>query len=535
MTVQFPFIIPTSQYLDFNGNPFTAVGTWFHWLGDPTVYPWSFNLDASNNLTLGRYNKNKTLIDSPITVNASTGMVTINDLTVSNSYSGVGGGGGGTGGSVTVVGQFGASKTPSQLPTNGIIPANWDAPGVPSAQLTVAKGQGLLYTVNNHIWCYVSTGSVSTGWTDIGASQGPTGPQGPAGPTGPTGPQGPQGVTGPIGMNWRSAWSSSLSYAINDAVSSGGSSYICIVANTNSQPPSANWSLLAQQGATGSTGATGSQGPQGNVGATGATGPQGPTGLTGAPGPQGSTGATGAQGPQGLQGPAGADSTVPGPTGPAGATGPAGPTGPKGADSTVPGPTGPAGATGPVGPTGPTGAASTVPGPPGATGATGPAGSTGAQGPTGPAGPSAVSTNAGNTATLGTDSLIYVPLPTLGYANLPVEVQQLPVAFPWVGKPAASGQIRIPMAMAITVPALLAGTVISVATNPAASAIFNLYKIHTGTQTSLGTITISTAGVATLAGAGGSLAIGDTLQMIAPATQDANLADLGITILAARV
>ena len=45
----------------------------------------------------------------------------------------------------------------------------------------------------------------------------------------------------------------------------------------------------------------------------------------------------------------------------------------------------------------------------GAVGPTGAQGPQGAQGPTGPQGPTAVSANAGNTATLGTDSLIYVP------------------------------------------------------------------------------------------------------------------------------
>jgi hypothetical protein len=66
------------------------------------------------------------------------------------------------------------------------------------------------------------------------------------------------------------------------------------------------------------------------------------------------------------------------------------------------------GVTGPVGPAGPQGIT-------GATGATGPIGPTGATGPqgiqgvTGATGPNAVSTDANNQATLGTDSKIYVP------------------------------------------------------------------------------------------------------------------------------
>lgn len=78
------------------------------------------------------------------------------------------------------------------------------------------------------------------------------------------------------GIIWRGAWASTTSYAVNDAVSSGGSSYIAMVAGTNSQPPSANWNLIAQkgdQGAQGAPGATGPQGPQG---------PQGPAGSGGA-------------------------------------------------------------------------------------------------------------------------------------------------------------------------------------------------------------------------------------------------------------
>jgi len=66
------------------------------------------------------------------------------------------------------------------------------------------------------------------------------------------------------------------------------------------------------------------------------------------------------------------------------------------------GPQGPAGPEGPQGPAGPAGAD-------GAPGGQGPAGADGAAGPAGPAGPTAVSTDGGNTSTLGSDGLIYTP------------------------------------------------------------------------------------------------------------------------------
>jgi hypothetical protein len=116
---------------------------------------------------------------------------------------------------------------------------------------------------------------------------------------------------------------------------------------------------------------------------------------------QSAKGVAGPQGPQGEPGPvgpAGADSTVPGPQGPQGEPGPEGP---AGADSTVPGP---------EGPQGPPGADSTVPGPQGDPGPAGPEGPEGPVGPVGPAGPTAVSADAGNGATLGSDGLIYVSL-----------------------------------------------------------------------------------------------------------------------------
>jgi hypothetical protein len=152
-----------------------------------------------------------------------------------------------------------------------------------------------------------------------------------------------------VALTWRGAWSAATTYAVNDAVQSGGSAYVCIAGNTNQVPPNATyWSLMAQSGA---QGAAGPQGPQGAAGPQGSAGPQGPQGATGA------TGSTGPQGPQGAAGPTG-------PTGAQGSQGPQGATGPQG----VQGATGAQGATGGQGPQG-------------AQGAQGPQGSQGAIGP----------------------------------------------------------------------------------------------------------------------------------------------------------
>jgi hypothetical protein len=75
-----------------------------------------------------------------------------------------------------------------------------------------------------------------------------------------------QSSTQGTSVNWRSAWSVSTSYAINDAVSFGGSSYIAILAGTGHEPDSSPtyWGLLAQagsMGAAGSAGAAGAAGP----------------------------------------------------------------------------------------------------------------------------------------------------------------------------------------------------------------------------------------------------------------------------------
>src|SRR5690554_1924370 len=71
---------------------------------------------------------------------------------------------------------------------------------------------------------------------------------GPKGDQGDQGPEGPKGDPGDPGINWRGTWNAETAYQPRDAVFSGGSSYYALNANTNSQPPNANWALLAQKG-----------------------------------------------------------------------------------------------------------------------------------------------------------------------------------------------------------------------------------------------------------------------------------------------
>lgn len=216
------------------------------------------------------------------------------------------------------------------------------------------------------------------------AAQGGTGPQGVQGPqglqgiigdAGPQGLKGDTGVTGAIGpagspgLLYQGDYDSATNYALHDAVSYGGGTWISLAAANDGNTPGLSPVWWQQIAAPGSTGPIGPQGIQGVAGPMGTAGPQGVIGPAGPQGPpvtfrgswlatsaygvgdavfyngsayiataavsgnppgispawsllaqQGSTGATGAQGVQGLPGTPGAT----GATGPPGAAGPAG-------------------------------------------------------------------------------------------------------------------------------------------------------------------------------------------------------------------
>lgn len=86
---------------------------------------------------------------------------------------------------------------------------------------------------------------------------------------------------GRVAMVNRGEWQSGQTYNRLDIVAYNGSSYTPVNNNATSQPPSADWTLLAAKGDTGVQGPKGEQGPVGLQGPKGDTGIQGPKGDTG--------------------------------------------------------------------------------------------------------------------------------------------------------------------------------------------------------------------------------------------------------------
>lgn len=282
-----------------------------------------------------------------------------------------------------IAGQAGAQGIPGAQGPQGLQgpmgpqgpagPAGMTFRGAYSSTANYSLGDGVIYGTSGYVslmdsnhgntpdqspaaWALFATGTQgAAGAAGAQGVQGPVGPQGPVGATGAQGPQGPVGPQGPPVANYTGNYSSTMNYALHDAVSYNGSTYISLVNSNAGNTPSlslSQWALLAAQGIQGPAGPQGLQGPAGSPGATGAvgaTGPQGPPvsftggwlvsrayavgdavsygggsyialsantgrqpdvspaywGVLSQAGVAGAAGATGAQGPMGLQGPAG--------------------------------------------------------------------------------------------------------------------------------------------------------------------------------------------------------------------------------------
>lgn len=126
--------------------------------------------------------------------------------------------------------------------------------------------------------------------------------------------------------------------------------------------------------------------------------------------------------------------------------------------------------------------------------------------------------------------------PPIGYPQLPEELRQLPISFPFTDRPGTGTTVNVPMGFAVTVPVGLAGARTYAGVKPVFGSVFTLNRVSGIAVTELGTVTLTPATNTScvLAGPGGPLAAGDVMQIVAGAS-DANAADIGITIMANRV
>jgi len=96
----------------------------------------------------------------------------------------------------------------------------------------------------------------AVGATGVTGAQGSTGARGASGASGLAGAT---GATGAVGMNFRGAWAQGINYAVNDAVTFAGSTYLASNAGSNQEPDVTpqTWAVIAQSGGAGPTGAAG--------------------------------------------------------------------------------------------------------------------------------------------------------------------------------------------------------------------------------------------------------------------------------------
>ena len=120
--------------------------------------------------------------------------------------------------------------------------------GTYAANVAYAARDGVFHNGSSYIALQASTGQDPTNplYWSIVAQRGSDG----------------TGTAGPVGMNWRGTYGSTVSYAVRDVVSYGGSSWICVQAGTGQAPSASStyWNLLAQRGDDGQAGGSGGGG-----------------------------------------------------------------------------------------------------------------------------------------------------------------------------------------------------------------------------------------------------------------------------------
>lgn len=123
------------------------------------------------------------------------------------------------------------------------------------------------------------------------------------------------------------------------------------------------------------------------------------------------------------------------------------------------------------------------------------------------------------------------------YPRLPAEVQNIPVAFPFVGMPASGLSIYVPIVQDTDVPANFAGSIGYSNSNATGTAAVTLSYIRSGSTTTIGTFTFTSAGHLATASTQALLHLltGDILVGSAPSPQDATLADFTVTLLMKKV
>lgn len=123
------------------------------------------------------------------------------------------------------------------------------------------------------------------------------------------------------------------------------------------------------------------------------------------------------------------------------------------------------------------------------------------------------------------------------YPRLPAEVQNIPVAFPFVGSPPSGLSIYIPIVQDTDIPANFAGSIGYSSGNATGTVVVTLAYIRSGSTTTIGTFTFTSAAHLATASTQALLHLltGDILVCSAPSPQDATLADFTVTVLMKKV